>query len=83
MSISIDNLNDTQKWKDFVKTNSLAGTQLIAENAGNSAFATQYAIATIPRFILLDPDGRIVSSDALRPSNPALQKQLDGLLFKN
>ena len=37
-----------------------------------SQFVTDYAINSIPRFLLIDPDGNIVSADAPRPSDPKL-----------
>jgi hypothetical protein len=39
-----------------------------------------FSINSIPRFILIDPSGKVVSADAARPSSPKLQEQLDGLL---
>ena len=44
----------------------------MADNDWNSQFVKDYAIEGIPRFILIDPDGNIVSADAPRPSNPKL-----------
>jgi hypothetical protein len=40
----------------------------------------KYGVTSIPRFILLGPDGNIVNSNA-QPSDPALQDKLDSLLF--
>jgi hypothetical protein len=34
----------------------------------------------IPRFMLLDPQNKIVSADAPRPSDPTIRKMLDELL---
>jgi hypothetical protein len=39
-----------------------------------------YGINSIPRFILIAPDGTVVDADAKRPSDPALTAQLDELL---
>jgi thiol-disulfide isomerase/thioredoxin len=83
VSISIDEKKDMTTWKNFVKDNALGGIQVFADNNWHSAFITSYDIHSIPRFILLDPDGKIVSADAFRPSNPALQTQLDTLLKKS
>lgn len=82
VSISVDVKKDLTKWKNFVKDNSLGGIQVFADQDWRSAFITSYDIHSIPRFILLDPAGKIVSADAARPSNPALQTQLDALLKK-
>ena len=80
VSISIDVDKDHEKWKNFVSEKQLGGIQLFADKNWNSEFMLSYGINSIPRFILIDPNGKIVKSDASRPSNPELQKQLDALL---
>jgi hypothetical protein len=50
----------------------LVGIQLFADNAFNSKFIKAYGIDSIPRFLLIDPDGNIVSGNAPRPSDPGL-----------
>ena len=80
VSISIDQAKDHEKWKKMVTDKSLGGVQLFADKDWSSAFIQSYGINSIPRFILLGPDGKIVDADAKRPSDPALQAQLDTLL---
>lgn len=80
ISLSVDVPKDREKWRKYVLDNHLEGLQLITENGFESDFIKKFNIASIPRFILIDPDGKIVSADAKRPSDGALQKQLDGLL---
>lgn len=72
VSISIDAKKDYEKWKKMVTDKQLGGIQLIADSDWTSKFALDYAIVSIPRFILLDPEGKIVNADAPRPSDPAL-----------
>lgn len=72
VSISIDTKNAYETWKKMVVDKELGGIQLIADKAWKSKFVTDYAIDGIPRFILLDPEGKIVSADAPRPSSPKL-----------
>ncbi|MBC7399521.1 MAG: TlpA family protein disulfide reductase, partial [Mucilaginibacter sp.] len=59
VSISVDEKKDMTKWKNFVKDNALGGIQVFADNDWRSAFITSYDIHSIPRFILLDPEGKI------------------------
>lgn len=80
VSISVDVAKDYEKWKNFVKDKQLGGTQLLADNNWNSDFIKAFGINSIPRFILIDPTGKVVDSDALRPSNPKLLEKLDKLL---
>ena len=80
VSISVDVQKDLDKWKALIKDKELGGVQLFADNNWNSQFIKDYSINSIPRFILIDPTGKIVSADALRPSSAELQVQLDALL---
>ena len=80
VSISIDEPKDYDKWKQMISEKSLGGLQLMADNNWNSKFVKDYAILGIPRFILVDPKGDIVSADAPRPSDPELRKMLNALL---
>ena len=38
----------------------------------NSNFTKAYGIDSIPRYILIDPEGNIVTGNAPRPSDPTL-----------
>lgn len=80
VSISIDEPKDYDKWKAMVSEKQLGGIQLMADNNWKSKFVEDYAIMGIPRFILIDPQGNIVSADAPRPSDPELRKTFDGLM---
>lgn len=80
VSISVDAEKDHDKWKTFVTDKALGGIQLYADKSWNSDFTKAFAINSIPRFILIDPSGKVVDADAARPSNPKLQEQLDKLL---
>ncbi|WP_404812273.1 TlpA family protein disulfide reductase [Capnocytophaga canimorsus] len=72
VSISVDDKRDYDKWKNFVTERELVGTQLFADNAWDNDFVKNYVIKGIPRFILLDTQGNIISADAPRPSDPKL-----------
>lgn len=80
VSLSVDRNRDKSAWVNYVKTHHLGGIQLIADDDFKSAFVMKFNINSIPRFILIDPQGRIISGDAKRPSDPELRTQLDELL---
>jgi thiol-disulfide isomerase/thioredoxin len=65
------------KWKTFVENKQLTGTQLWSGQ--DYAFQQAFQINSIPRFILIDPQGNIVDANAARPSDPKL-KELFGSL---
>ena len=67
-----------KKWRAFVKKKNMTGVQLWSGQ--DFSFQQAYQINSIPRFILIDPTGKIVNADAARPSSPKLSEQLDALL---
>jgi thiol-disulfide isomerase/thioredoxin len=67
VSISIDQPKDEEKWRKMVVEKELKGIQLIADDAWKSLFVKDYVIQGIPRFILLDKKGNIISPSAPRP----------------
>jgi thiol-disulfide isomerase/thioredoxin len=79
VSISIDQAKDHEKWKTMVNEKELGGIQLFADNDWNSAFVKAYQIEGIPRFILIDDKGLIVTANAPRPSSKKLIELFDKL----
>ncbi|TCI90167.1 TlpA family protein disulfide reductase [Tenacibaculum sp. M341] len=77
VSISIDSKDDYFTWSDMVEEKQLSGIQLYAND--DKSFTKAYRISEIPRFILVDPEGNIVSSEAPRPSDPKLVELFDSL----
>ncbi|MGJ8760670.1 MAG: TlpA family protein disulfide reductase [Polaribacter sp.] len=72
LSISIDQAKDHDKWKDMVVDKKLGGIQILADKAFDSQFVLDYNIRSIPRFIVIDPNGVVVSPNAPKPSDPEL-----------
>ncbi|WP_405605796.1 TlpA family protein disulfide reductase [Polaribacter sp. Asnod1-A03] len=72
ISISIDQKKDYDKWRTMIKEKQLGGVQLLADNSINSQFMRDYAIVGIPRFILLDPEGKVIDANAPRPTDEKL-----------
>ncbi|EGV42040.1 TlpA family protein disulfide reductase [Bizionia argentinensis JUB59] len=66
-------------WKKMIAEKDLGGIQIIAADGFQSEFIQNYKINGIPRFILIDPDGNIVSPDAPRPSSDAIKELLTEL----
>ncbi len=74
VSISVDVEKDKEKWKNFVEKEQLTGIQLYAK--GWSDFTNYYDIHAIPRFLVFDQEGKIVTVDSPRPSMPELKELL-------
>jgi len=66
--VSIGTDPDPTPWRKMIAKKKLGGTHLFAPGAWESQLMTDYAISSIPRFILIDPDGKFIDSDAPRPS---------------
>ncbi|WP_299126019.1 TlpA disulfide reductase family protein [uncultured Tenacibaculum sp.] len=70
VSISVDSERDYETWKKMVADKNLSGIQLYSKR--DKTFADAYRVNSIPRFILIDPQGKIVTANAPRPSSPKL-----------
>ncbi|MCK0131557.1 TlpA family protein disulfide reductase [Flavobacteriaceae bacterium F08102] len=77
ISISIESLKTYDAWRNMVKEKNLSGIQLFAKE--DKSFTDAYKVDGIPRFILIDPKGKVVSADAPRPSSDELTKLLEEL----
>ena len=80
LGVSVDEAKNKQKWLDFIEKEGLKGVQVLA--SGWSKITKDYKITGIPRFMVFDRNGNIVSIDAPRPSNPALKEMLEAELAK-
>lgn len=72
VSLSCD--RDKAKWSNMVKEQNLTGIQLWGGE--DNDFLRKYRAQTIPRFIFLDPNGRIINPDMTRPSDPKTMEAL-------
>ena len=79
VSISVDDAKRSgtmeaanKTWKEMVTEKNLGGIQLMADNGFKSEFIDAYRIKSIPRFILINPNGNIVDNNAPRPSDDKL-----------
>lgn len=71
LTVAIDDPANMEKWRGYLSAHPFAGIHTLADK--DSAFCRDYMIISVPRFILIDPDGRIINSNAPRPSGQILQ----------
>lgn len=68
-----------ERWKQAAEVTNLKGLQLFAAGDGGQ-FYEDYQVTGIPRYIILDTEGKIIDSDAKRPSDKRLVAELEDLL---
>ena len=76
MSVSVD--TDKEAWQKMVAEKELGGVQLWAD--GWSKITKDYAIFGIPRFLLFDAKGNVISTNAPRPSSDEIRELLEANL---
>ncbi|WP_447642070.1 MULTISPECIES: TlpA family protein disulfide reductase [Chitinophagaceae] len=69
---------DKLAWKKACIEEKLEGNNsFVLSNNFNSMFANKYKIKTIPRYMLIGKDGKMITSDAPRPSDKILEELID------
>ncbi len=71
LTVAVGGADERQTWLHFLQQNSYAGIHTFCGSSGE--FAKNYMIISVPRFILIAPDGKIINSNAPRPSGQILQ----------
>lgn len=71
LSVSVDEEKDKEKWKQMIIDDKMGGVHVFA--SGWSKITKDYKITGIPRFMLFDKKGNVISTEAPRPSDPALK----------
>ncbi|UTA67907.1 TlpA disulfide reductase family protein [Emticicia sp. 21SJ11W-3] len=70
-------------WQKAIKQIGLSENQnYLMPEGSNSEMAKKLKIITIPRYMIMDKEGKIINSDAPRPSDPKIREIFDGLLKK-
>jgi thiol-disulfide isomerase/thioredoxin len=77
LTVSIDDTREP--WEKMVKAKNMEGLQWFAENAWKSDLAQHFMVNGIPRFLLLDEDGKVIDPSADRPSGK-IRETLDKYL---
>lgn len=80
VSISVDFKEHAQLWRDYVLKKDPKGINLLSYAMDQSEFMKAFLVSSVPRFILIDPEGKIINANMTRPSDPATIKILNELL---
>lgn len=78
ISVSLDEKKD--KWLKKIAADKPEWPQYIMPDNFNSELCKAYTIHAIPRFMMFDKDGNVISIDAPRPSDPDIINWIEGNL---
>ncbi len=77
VSISIDHKKDYEKWRKMVLEKNVGGIQLYDAEGLSSSFMKAFNVGLIPRFMMLDYEGKIITAHAPRPSSDEVRGFID------
>lgn len=81
MYVSVDNEDNVDGWKAFIKKKGMTGVQLISRDGGQEErVGERYDIQFIPRFVLIDKNGRVAYGQAPAPSDVTSEQLIKQLL---
>ncbi len=80
IAFSLNKQRDKEEWKKFVIDNKLKGYHIISDNEFKDSMVKFYNVNSIPRFILIDPNGKIISADCRPPSDIGFRNYLKNIL---
>jgi thiol-disulfide isomerase/thioredoxin len=78
LGVSVDGLNRKDVWKGFVAKKGWKNIELLSNY--DESIMKYYKVEGIPRFMIFDKEGKIVTVDAPRPSNPGFKKLIEQTL---
>ena len=82
VGISIDRLEDWSEWRDVINKHNLSWNQYILPEQLLSIQTEGLDINSIPRYLILDKNGRLAVMDAPHPGDPNLQELLHMLILE-
>ncbi len=75
--VSISTDKDAEAWKKMVIDDNMKGVQLHARDRNLS---NDFMVVSIPRFILIDPEGKVLESNMTRPNDVRTAEYLKSIL---
>ena len=77
ISLSVDRDKDRDKWVEFVSEEQPFWPQFRLAGTDQDDFCDKVGINTIPRFLLIGPDGKFIDGDCARPSDENIEDILN------
>jgi thiol-disulfide isomerase/thioredoxin len=79
LNVSLD--DNVEAWRRMlVKENDWLGTHIILDQRESDSLSRNYNVIAIPKYLLIDQNGKIVSADASRPSSKSISEEISSVL---
>ncbi len=76
--LSVD--RNAQSWLSMIEKLQITGEHYRANSNVHQELNAQFNVRSIPRYVLIDKKGKVVSANATRPSNPTVVEEIKKLL---
>ena len=81
MSVACD--KKRERWSAYLKKHPTSWHQYLITLEGDKILNDIYHVIGIPRFIIIGKDGRIITPDAMRPSDKDFNDYFDKIVNNN
>lgn len=81
IGVTIDAEKDKEKWIEMIRSEELPGVHLFA-GKDDDKITKDYKITGIPHYMVFNKQGKLVTAEAPRPSDPELKEMLETELAK-
>jgi thiol-disulfide isomerase/thioredoxin len=81
--ISISSDRDRKAWENKINEDKPQWPQFNTSREEDKLLSTQWGVASIPRFLIINADGTINNNDAFRPSSDDFIEKMDAILDSN
>ena len=78
--VYISSDRDQKAWENSVAQLKITGENYLVNAKVHGEYNSLYDVKYIPRYILIDKDGKVVDANAKRPSSPEIIKDIEELL---
>ena len=82
ISLSVDEKDKINDWKSNIDELEMTWVNGILEGGFEDKFCDSYSIIAIPRYILVDRSGNVISHNAPRPTSDMISEWLDQLIIE-
>lgn len=76
--VSVDDNKD--KWKQAIEEDNIEGVHVISPDGNGKTFTKRYNISGVPRYMIIDKEGKMYDNDAPRPSDEMTVMKLNQAL---